>query len=46
VSQTEAVIGLRLPLQPVPAGKYRLVIEMTEAGSAQAATLQTDLEFF
>ncbi|MBN1568847.1 MAG: VWA domain-containing protein [Acidobacteria bacterium] len=41
VSQTEAVVGLRLPFQPVPAGKYRLVIETTEAG-----TLQTDLELF
>jgi VWFA-related protein len=41
----EAVVGLRLPFQNVPPGKYRLVIELKETGSAQSATLQTDLEF-
>ncbi|MBP1611191.1 MAG: hypothetical protein H6Q04_3426, partial [Acidobacteria bacterium] len=42
----EAVVGLRLPFPSVPPGKYRLVIEITEAGSDQTATLQTDIEFF
>jgi len=42
---SEVVVGLRLPFQNVPPGKYRLVIETKEAGSAQTATLQTDLEF-
>jgi len=41
----EAVVGLQLPFQNVPPGKYRLVIETKEAGSTQTATLQTDLEF-
>jgi hypothetical protein len=46
VSPTECVVGLRLPFQNVPPGKYRLAIETTETGSAQTATIQTDLEFF
>jgi hypothetical protein len=43
---TDAVVALRLPFQNAPAGKYRLQIEIALAGSAQSATLQTDLEFF
>jgi VWFA-related protein len=42
----QAVIGLRLPFQNIPPGKYRLMIEVKENVSAQTATLQTDLEFF
>jgi len=42
---SEAVVGLRLPFANVPPGKYRLVIDLTETGSAQTATLQTELEF-
>jgi VWFA-related protein len=40
----EAVVALNLPFQSAAPGKYRLVIEITQAGSAEAATLQTDLE--
>jgi hypothetical protein len=42
---SEAVVGLRMPFQNVPSGKYQMVIEVKETGSAQSATLQTDLEF-
>ena len=40
----EAIVALNLPFQRAAPGKYRLVIEITQAGSAEAATLQTDLE--
>jgi hypothetical protein len=41
---TEATIGLNLRFKDVTPGKYRLIIEITEAKSSQTATLQTDLE--
>jgi len=43
---TEVVVGMRLPFQSVPAGKYRLAMEITEAGTGQSATIQTDLELY
>jgi hypothetical protein len=43
---TEAVVLLRLSFQNVPAGKYRLAIEIADGGSTQPATLQSDLEFY
>jgi VWFA-related protein len=42
--RSEAVVSLSLPFQGVPPGKYRLVVEVTEAASSESATLQTDLE--
>ncbi|HTY64302.1 MAG TPA: VWA domain-containing protein [Acidobacteriota bacterium] len=44
-SPTEAVVSLPLAFQAVPAGKYRLLIEIAGSGSVQTATLQADLEF-
>ena len=38
----EAAVALNLPLKDVPPGKYRLVIETSDA--TQTATLETDLE--
>jgi hypothetical protein len=43
--KAEAVVALRLPFQDVPPGKYQLVIQATDAASANTATLRTDLEF-
>lgn len=44
VSQTEAVVGLAVSFPDVPAGKYRLMLEVGDATPAQSAMLQTDLE--
>ena len=41
---TVASIGFTLTFQDVSPGKYRLVIETTDAKSSQTATVQTDLE--
>jgi VWFA-related protein len=41
----EAVVGLSLPFQGVPAGRYRLIIDLSDAASSQTAVLQTDLEY-
>jgi VWFA-related protein len=41
----EAVVGLSLLFKGVPAGRYRLVIDLSEGASSQTAGLQTDLEF-
>ncbi len=43
---SEIVVALRLPLQGVPAGKYRLAMEISETGTGQSATIQTDLELY
>ncbi len=43
---SEVVVGMRLPLQSVPAGKYRLAMEISETGTGQSATIQTDLELY
>jgi VWFA-related protein len=40
----EAAVALRLPFKDVPPGKYRLIVETSEAASAKTATLETDLE--
>ena len=40
----EAAVALSLPFKDVPPGKYRLVVELSEAASAETATLETDLE--
>jgi len=45
VSEAEVAIMLSLSFQDVPPGKYRLIIETSEAASLKTATLQTDLEF-
>ena len=45
VGGSEAVVVLGLSFQNVPAGKYRFIIEISEAASAETAALQTDLEF-
>lgn len=41
----EAVVGLSLPFKGVPAGRYRLILDLSDAASSQTAVLQTDLEF-
>jgi VWFA-related protein len=41
----DAAVAIRLPFQNVPPGKYRLIIETSDAASSQTATLQTDLAF-
>ena len=46
VGPAEVVVGLRLPFQGVPQGKYTLLIEITEHGTAQTEALQTNLEYF
>jgi VWFA-related protein len=43
---SEVVVGMRLPLQSVPAGKYLLAMEISETGTGQSATIQTDLELY
>jgi VWFA-related protein len=48
LSQTgnsEVTIALNLPFQGVAPGKYRLVVEITEAESSRSTSVQTDLEF-
>ncbi len=40
----EAAVALSLPFKDVPPGKYRLMVELSEAASAETATLETDLE--
>ncbi len=45
VGDAEAAVVLRLSFQDVPPGKYRLIIETSEAASLKTATLQIDLEF-
>lgn len=40
----EAAVALSLPFKDVPPGKYRLIIEASEAASAETTTLETDLE--
>lgn len=40
----EAIVGLNLPFEDVIPGKYRPVIETSEPGSSQSATVQTELE--
>jgi len=41
----EATVALNLPFQGIMPGKYRLVIEITEAESSRTASVQTDIEF-
>jgi VWFA-related protein len=43
--KTEAIIGLNLPFEQAPAGKYKLVIETSEVNSKQSVTVETDLQF-
>jgi VWFA-related protein len=45
LGKAEAIVALNLPFKDVPPGKYRLIIEASEAASGETATLQTDLEF-
>jgi VWFA-related protein len=45
VGEAEAAVALSLSFKDVQAGKYRLIIETSEAASLKTATLQTDLEF-
>jgi VWFA-related protein len=45
VGDAEAAVALNPSFQDVQPGKYRLIIETSEAGSLKTATLQTDLEF-
>jgi hypothetical protein len=45
VGDTEAAVVLSLSFQDVLPGKYRLIIETSEAASLKTATLQTDVEF-
>jgi hypothetical protein len=40
----EAAVALSLPFKDVPPGKYRLIIEASEAASAETTMLETDLE--
>jgi hypothetical protein len=44
VGKSEVVVGLPLSFPSAKAGKYRLLVETTNAGSAEAATAQTDIE--
>jgi VWFA-related protein len=44
VGNAEAAVVLSLSFQDVPPGKYRLIIETSEADSLKTATLETDLE--
>ena len=43
--RTEGFIGLRLPFENIPAGKYRLAIAATEGVSKRTVMLETDLVF-
>ncbi|MBN1566618.1 MAG: VWA domain-containing protein [Acidobacteria bacterium] len=45
LGKSEAVVVCSLKFPDVPPGKYRLIIETSEAASPETATLQTDLEF-
>ena len=40
----EAAVGLNLLFKDAPPGKYRLIIEASEAASAETTMLETDLE--
>ena len=40
----EAAVALNLPFKDAPPGKYRLIVELSEAASAETAKLETDLE--
>jgi hypothetical protein len=42
---SEAAVALNLLFKDAPPGKYRLVVEVSEAASAQTAILETDLDF-
>jgi hypothetical protein len=44
LNKSEAVVGFTLTFPQAAPGKYKLVIETTEAASAQSATTQTNLE--
>ena len=47
LSQTgdsEATVGLDLPFRSAEPGKYKLLIEVSEAGASVSTTAQTDLE--
>jgi len=44
VGQTEAAVGLSVSFFNVPAGEYRLILEIREEMSSQNALMQTDLE--
>jgi hypothetical protein len=41
----EVAVTIGLPFKEVFPGKYRLIVESTEATSAETVTLGTDLEF-
>jgi VWFA-related protein len=41
----DAVVGLSLPFKGVPAGRYRLILDLSDSASSQTAVLQTDLEY-
>jgi len=45
VGDAEAAVALSLAFQDVLPGKYRLILEISEAASLKTATLQTALEF-
>jgi hypothetical protein len=45
LGKAEATVGLGMTFKDAPPGKYRLIIEASEAATGGIATLQTDLEF-
>ncbi len=48
ISQTgnsEATVAVDIPFRDVAPGKYKLLIEVSETGTSQSTTAQTDVEF-
>jgi VWFA-related protein len=43
--KAEVIVGLNLPFEKAPAGKYKLVIETSEVSSKQSVTVETDVQF-
>jgi hypothetical protein len=43
--RTEATVGFNLTFRGMTPGKYKLVIDLTDAASSQTAKVQTDVEF-
>lgn len=44
-SKTEALVGIKLPIRNVAAGKYKLIVAASEGVSKRTVTLETDLTF-
>ena len=44
-SETEALVGIRLPIRDVAVGRYKLVVAASEGISKRTVTLETDVTF-